>query len=71
MISRANLLGMAAASAAVVCLGAPAMAQGTIKIGELNSYKSQPAFLEPYKKGWSWRSKRSTPTVASSGASSR
>jgi branched-chain amino acid transport system substrate-binding protein len=30
----------------------PAHAQGTIKIGELNSYKSQPAFLEPYKKGW-------------------
>jgi branched-chain amino acid transport system substrate-binding protein len=26
-------------------------AQGTIKIGELNSYKSQPAFLDPYKKG--------------------
>src|SRR5712672_2658282 len=52
MITRANLLGIAAASAAVVCLGAPAMAQGTIKIGELNSYKSQPAFLDPYKKGW-------------------
>jgi len=30
----------------------PAFAQDTIKIGELNSYKSQPAFLEPYKKGW-------------------
>ena len=28
------------------------MAQNTIKIGELNSYKSQPAFLDPYKKGW-------------------
>jgi branched-chain amino acid transport system substrate-binding protein len=27
-------------------------AQGTIKIGELNSYKVFPAFLEPYKKGW-------------------
>ncbi len=26
-------------------------AQGTIKIGEVNSYKAQPAFLEPYKKG--------------------
>lgn len=26
-------------------------AQGVIKIGELNSYKTQPAFLEPYKKG--------------------
>src|SRR5690242_6246661 len=29
-----------------------ALAQQTIKIGELNSYKSQPAFLDPYKKGW-------------------
>jgi branched-chain amino acid transport system substrate-binding protein len=26
-------------------------AQGAIKIGEINSYKAQPAFLEPYKKG--------------------
>jgi ABC-type branched-subunit amino acid transport system substrate-binding protein len=30
----------------------PALAQDTIKIGEINSYKAQPAFLEPYKKGW-------------------
>lgn len=30
---------------------APAQAQGVIKIGEINSYKAQPAFLEPYKKG--------------------
>jgi branched-chain amino acid transport system substrate-binding protein len=30
---------------------APALAQSTIRIGELNSYKSQPAFLEPYKRG--------------------
>jgi len=29
----------------------PALAQDTIKIGEINSYKAQPAFLEPYKKG--------------------
>jgi branched-chain amino acid transport system substrate-binding protein len=29
-----------------------AHAQQTIRIGELNSYKAQPAFLEPYKKGW-------------------
>jgi branched-chain amino acid transport system substrate-binding protein len=28
-----------------------AHAQGTIRIGEINSYKAQPAFLEPYKKG--------------------
>ena len=30
----------------------PCLAQDTIKIGELNSYKAIPAFLEPYKKGW-------------------
>jgi branched-chain amino acid transport system substrate-binding protein len=30
----------------------PVLAQSTIKIGEINSYKAQPAFLEPYKKGW-------------------
>lgn len=29
-----------------------AAAQEPIKIGELNSYKNFPAFLEPYKKGW-------------------
>ena len=28
-----------------------AQAQAVIKIGEVNSYKAQPAFLEPYKKG--------------------
>jgi branched-chain amino acid transport system substrate-binding protein len=37
---------------AFVSLMAPlAHAQGVIKIGEINSYKAQPAFLEPYKKG--------------------
>ncbi|MCA1323847.1 ABC transporter substrate-binding protein [Herbaspirillum sp. alder98] len=29
-----------------------AQAQATIKIGEINSYKAQPAFLEPYRRGW-------------------
>jgi branched-chain amino acid transport system substrate-binding protein len=33
-------------------LAGAAQAQDTIKIGEINSYKAQPAFLEPYKKGW-------------------
>jgi len=37
--------------AATVALVGPAQAQGVIKIGEVNSYKAQPAFLEPYKKG--------------------
>jgi branched-chain amino acid transport system substrate-binding protein len=40
------------AGAAVLATPMPASAQATIKIGELNSYKSQPAFLEPYKRGW-------------------
>jgi branched-chain amino acid transport system substrate-binding protein len=39
---------------AVAALGVAsgAAAQGSIKLGELNSYKNFPAFLEPYKKGW-------------------
>ena len=39
----------AALMAALVPLAASA--QSVIKIGEVNSYKVQPAFLEPYKKG--------------------
>jgi branched-chain amino acid transport system substrate-binding protein len=31
--------------------GTPALAQGVIKIGELNSYKTFAAFLDPYRKG--------------------
>ena len=42
----------AASLAASLTPVSQASAQGTIRIGELNSYKSQPAFLEPYKKGW-------------------
>jgi branched-chain amino acid transport system substrate-binding protein len=41
----------AASFAALVATGS-ASAQDTIKIGEINSYKAQPAFLDPYKKGW-------------------
>ncbi len=40
----------------LIAVGAAALAVSvqaqTIKLGELNSYKAQPAFLEPYKKGW-------------------
>jgi branched-chain amino acid transport system substrate-binding protein len=52
MITRFHLLRLAAAASVAACFAVPAHAQGTIKIGELNSYKSQPAFLDPYKKGW-------------------
>ncbi len=38
-------------AAGLTALGAAAAAQDTIRIGEINSYKAQPAFLEPYKKG--------------------
>jgi branched-chain amino acid transport system substrate-binding protein len=37
--------------ATLIAAGAGAQAQSVIKIGEINSYKAQPAFLEPYKKG--------------------
>ena len=49
MISRVPLIALVAVAA--TALSARAHAQDTIKIGELNSYKSQPAFLEPYKRG--------------------
>ena len=40
-----------ALAATLVTFAIGAHAQGVIKIGEINSYKVQPAFLEPYKKG--------------------
>jgi branched-chain amino acid transport system substrate-binding protein len=41
-----------AAILSIACaFAAPLSAQETIKLGELNSYKVFPAFLEPYKKG--------------------
>ena len=48
-MKRRDLIAAASLTAAV---GLPAHAQQrVIKIGEVNSYKAQPAFLEPYKKG--------------------
>jgi branched-chain amino acid transport system substrate-binding protein len=52
MIGRFELSCTGALAVAFAHLGMPALAQDTIKIGELNSYKAQPAFLEPYKRGW-------------------
>src|SRR6201987_4110733 len=42
------------ASLAIVIAGMAnsAMAQGEIKIGEINSYSLLPAFTDPYRKGW-------------------
>lgn len=42
-----RIIGVACAAA----LGTSAWAQDTIKIGEINSYKAQPVFLEAYKLG--------------------
>jgi branched-chain amino acid transport system substrate-binding protein len=47
MLNRFALLALVG-----IVVGTPAHAQDTIKIGEINSYKAQPAFLDPYKKGW-------------------
>src|ERR1700754_5249579 len=55
MLTRNKLLAHAlwgAAALVALSLMAPASAQAPIKLGELNSYKVFPAFLEPYKKGW-------------------
>src|ERR1700736_1730735 len=52
MITKRDLFSISAASVVCACSGTVAATQGTIKIGELNSYKAQPAFLDPYKKGW-------------------
>jgi len=46
---------LAGASAGVTVLAAPSVlrAQGAaIKIGEINSYTAQPAFLKPYRQAW-------------------
>src|SRR5271169_2157901 len=48
---RAYAIAILAGAFSMSAMG-PAAAQDTIKIGEMNSYKSQPAFLEPYKRGW-------------------
>lgn len=47
----AQPLRRAMALATLAWVALPAQAQNTFKIGEINSYKAQPAFLEPYKKG--------------------
>jgi len=41
----------AALAVSVAITSVPAFAQNVVKIGEVNSYKAQAAFLEPYKKG--------------------
>ncbi len=47
---------LAAASGGAALVAAPsllrAQAAATIRIGEINSYTAQPAFLKPYRQGW-------------------
>jgi len=38
--------------ATVLAANVSALAQDTIKIGEINSYSGLPSFTEPYRKGW-------------------
>jgi branched-chain amino acid transport system substrate-binding protein len=50
---REFVTGSAAATAAMVAAPAVLRAQaGPIKIGEINSYTAVPAFLNPYRNGW-------------------
>jgi branched-chain amino acid transport system substrate-binding protein len=44
--------GWALGTAFAMLIAGSVSAQEPIKVGELNSYKAIPAFLEPYKKGW-------------------
>ncbi len=49
MNARRTFLALALAA---LCAAGTARAQDAVRIGELNSYKAFPAFLEPYRKGW-------------------
>jgi len=51
MITKRKVFLLAFTAAAALGFTAQGQAQDTIKIGELNSYKTQSAFLDPYKKG--------------------
>jgi branched-chain amino acid transport system substrate-binding protein len=52
MTTRAAWLTRMTVSLTLSLTALGASAQQTIKIGEINSYKAQPAFLMPYKNGW-------------------
>jgi branched-chain amino acid transport system substrate-binding protein len=52
MIKAREMLQLALTAAFAIGIVNSASGQDTIKIGELNSYKMQPQFLDPYKKGW-------------------
>ena len=52
MTTRAGWISRLTVSLTLSLTALGAVAQETIKIGEINSYKAQPAFLGPYKNGW-------------------
>jgi branched-chain amino acid transport system substrate-binding protein len=52
MSTGSRFLTRLAVVAALSLAALSASAQDPIKIGEINSYKAQPAFLGPYKNGW-------------------
>ena len=52
MTTRAGWISRLTVSLTLTLTALGATAQETIKIGEINSYKAQPAFLGPYKNGW-------------------
>jgi branched-chain amino acid transport system substrate-binding protein len=49
---KAVFLATAVMAASFAVAAGPALAADPVKIGEMNSYKVFPAFLDPYKKGW-------------------
>ena len=51
MMNRRSVFGAALASSMVLGHATVSAQKGPIRIGEINSYKAQPAFLEPYRKG--------------------
>ena len=52
MTTRAGWISRLTVSTVLSLAAVGASAQQTIKVGEINSYKAQPAFLGPYKNGW-------------------
>ena len=52
MTPRAGWISRLTVSLTLSLTALGASAQETIKIGEINSYKAQPAFLGPYRNGW-------------------
>jgi branched-chain amino acid transport system substrate-binding protein len=54
-LNRRQFAGGAAAALAMPSLAMPSITRaqsGPIRIGEINSYTAQPAFLRPYRNGW-------------------